>query len=66
MIIDFANAIWLIKGETYIITIPELPKEQLAEVRFALESISEQSQARIIVMVGEEISVSRLPLGMVN
>lgn len=56
MLIDFANATRLIRGETYIITVPELELAQAIELKSHIEVLADDNDVKIIVLIGDEVT----------
>jgi hypothetical protein len=53
MIIDFLNSEQLIKGETYLITLPEMELDCATIIRSQLEQVSDDCGVKFIVLIGE-------------
>lgn len=53
MIIDFLNSEHLIKGETYLITLPEMEMDCASVISARLEQVSDDCGVKFIVLIGE-------------
>lgn len=53
MIIDFLNSEHLIKGETYLITLPEMEPDCASIIGAQLEQVSDDCGVKFIVLIGE-------------
>jgi hypothetical protein len=53
MTIDLLNAHKLIRGENYLITLPEMEPECALLIHAQLEEVSEEMGVRFVVLIGE-------------
>ena len=57
MTIDLLNAQRLIKGETYIITLPEMEPECMMLVSAQLEKVVDDCGVKFIVLCGHQVTI---------
>lgn len=55
MLIDFANATRLIKGETYVISVPPLEFDEALELRTHIAIVADDADVKIIVLWGTDV-----------
>lgn len=63
MVIDLLNAHRLIRGETYVIILPEMETDCASLISSQLERISDDIEVRFVVLIGDVVIKNQ---GMVN
>lgn len=63
MVIDFANATRLVKGGTYVLSVPPLEFDEAVELRNHIATVADDADVKIIVLIGNEVTFTEAQVG---